>query len=418
MKESLKKILLWSQKYTKTDMLYLTKGGAWLGIGHGIQVLSGFILAIAFANLLPKQAYGTYQFVMSAAAILSAFTLSGMNIAIKRASAQGVEGALRYGFHTQIKWSIGIMLGGGVLATYYFLNNNTTLALSFLIVGSCAPFIEGFSLYKSYLIGTRRFRESAFLGFWRRPLLITTILTTLFITDDPLTIVFVYFTTSAISAGLLYGVTVRKYKLPLIANLELKKYSKHLSIMGIISTISHNTDKILIFHFVGAEALAIYMLALLPTIHLLKMFSLLGGDLLFPKLAQQSFSVLRKSLPYKVFLFFIISCSIVGSYILVAPYIYGFIFPAYPEAAAISQIIVLALLAKPFMLYGQVFAAHGMKKDQHVITIATALFNILILFILIPSFEIYGAAWSFVLLHVFWGIMVLTLFRRKKTMGA
>lgn len=54
-----------SERYFKTDMVYLAKGGSWL---FSAQVLSGalsFILAIAFANLVPKEAFGTYKYVLS-----------------------------------------------------------------------------------------------------------------------------------------------------------------------------------------------------------------------------------------------------------------------------------------------------------------------------------------------------------------
>src|SRR3989344_575296 len=115
-------LLRWMEKYTKTDMLYLAKGGFWLMLGQGILMVSGLILSVAFANLLPKDVYGTYQFIMSMASVISAFTLSGLNTSIMRAVAGGSEGALRTGVRTQLLWSTGMVVAGAALAAYYYVN--------------------------------------------------------------------------------------------------------------------------------------------------------------------------------------------------------------------------------------------------------------------------------------------------------
>ena len=75
-KQKLISILRWSEKYTQTDMVYLTRGGFWLILGKIVFNISGFLLIIAFANLLSKEAYGTYQYVLSVASILAIPTLS------------------------------------------------------------------------------------------------------------------------------------------------------------------------------------------------------------------------------------------------------------------------------------------------------------------------------------------------------
>ena len=159
-----------SEKYFKTDMVYLAKGGFWLMLGYSGQMVIGIILTIALSNLLPKEAYGTYQFIISVSAIIGGITLSGMGTALMRTVARGSKGALQYAFKTQLVWSSGIILAGGAVALYYFLNGDTRLAIAFLATGALMPFLTGFSLYRPYLEGRRLFRESTTLGMWRRPL--------------------------------------------------------------------------------------------------------------------------------------------------------------------------------------------------------------------------------------------------------
>lgn len=214
LKIKLVQLLRWSEKYTKTNMMYLTKGGFWLILGHGIQITSGLILTIAFVNLLPKEIYGTYQFIISAATIVSAFTLTGMITAVTRAVAHGEDGSVRAGFRTQLVWSSGMVLAGAALSVYYYINGNNILALSFLVVGAFAPFVEGFGIARSYLAGKKLFKESTMLGFWRRLIPVVSLLGTLFLTHNPVILIFAYFCSNAVSAGILYWIIIRRYKLP------------------------------------------------------------------------------------------------------------------------------------------------------------------------------------------------------------
>jgi O-antigen/teichoic acid export membrane protein len=292
---------------------------------------------------------------MAFSAVLGAFTLSGMAISVKRAIAKGNEGALRYGFRVKMLWSITIVLASGCISAYYFFAGNNILGTAFLIVGLFTPFIESFSLYKSYLTGSQKFKESALLGFWRKPMVIAAVLVTLVLTNDPLIILFVYFLSNAISVGLLYQLVIKKYNLPYTEDLSALNYGKHLSVMGIAGTIGGNADKIIIFTVLGGPAVAAYSFATLPATHLLKFFGFLGNDLIFPKFAKQSFEVIEKNIIKKVLLFFLATVVIVTAYILSAKSIFTLLFPAYPEAIMLSQVAVLALLTKPNALFGLVF---------------------------------------------------------------
>ncbi|HEX9608834.1 MAG TPA: oligosaccharide flippase family protein, partial [Candidatus Paceibacterota bacterium] len=89
-------VLRKSERYTKTDMVYLTKGGIWLSISQGVAMVTGLLVAIAFANLLTPETFGTYKFVLSLAGIIGAFSLTGMSTALIRSVANGQEGALEH----------------------------------------------------------------------------------------------------------------------------------------------------------------------------------------------------------------------------------------------------------------------------------------------------------------------------------
>ncbi|MES2995140.1 MAG: oligosaccharide flippase family protein [Patescibacteria group bacterium] len=413
LRTSLVRVLRLSEKYTRTDMVYLTKGGFWLLVGHAIQAVSGLVLAIAFANLIPKEVYGTYQFVMSAAVIVSAFTLTGMDAAVSRAVARGSEGALRAGFHAQLRWSVLIALAGAVLAAYYHLNGNDVLALSFLIVGACSPLLEGFGLARSYLVGKKLFRETALQGLARRILPVMLLIVTVFVTHDPVLIVLMYFVSHTVSAGFLYLLVVRHYRLPKTEETEMVAYSKHLSVLRTLSDITGQADKVLVWAFLGAAPLAAYALAQLPVTHLQGIFKLFRS-LVAPKFATASFTDLKETLPRKVRIFFLITVAIAAGYILAAPFLFALIFPSYPEAVPLSQAFALALLGASGIFYSQALTAHEKKRELYTISISQNILRIALLVVLLPLYGIWGAVAAFLFHHLYINVAIRILFRYAK----
>src|SRR5438105_4073194 len=56
--------LRWSEKYTKTDMVYLARGGSLAFAGQGIALLASLTLAVAVSHFVSKEAYGVSDIVI------------------------------------------------------------------------------------------------------------------------------------------------------------------------------------------------------------------------------------------------------------------------------------------------------------------------------------------------------------------
>ncbi len=414
-KNKAKELLLWSQKYTKTDMLYLARGSFWLTLGQGIQMASGLILAVAFANLLPKEVYGIYRYVLSVATIVGVFTLSSMGTVITRAVARGYDGALRVGFRAQMIWSIGIVIASGMASLYYYINDNTTLAISLLIVGAFVPFIKGFGLYKSYLTGKQLFRESVTLGIWRKPLPLIAIITTLFLTDNPVIILLAYYSSNAISLGFIYLIVVRRYPATPKPNSdpELINYGKHLSFMTALGNIASNMDKILIFHFLGAAPVAIYSLATVPIKHIQTLFNT-TQTLALPRLSKRNLRELQQTLHHKIRVATLLMAIITVAYILAAPFLFKLLFPAYLDSVLLSQIIALTLLTLPRTLYSQALEAHKMKRELYILRISVPIVRISLLGIFLPLYGIWGAVYTLLGTQMYATVLTGFLFYRAR----
>src|SRR3989338_4500780 len=282
------RFLRWSERYTKTDMLYLAQGGFWLTLGHAVSVGASFALAIAFANLLPKEAYGTYKYILSVAGIVMALSLTGFKTVVVQAVARGFEGILRQAFWTTLQWGIVMTVVSAGAALYYLVHGNGQLAIALIIIGLFSPLLSSSGLYRMFLNGKKDFKGIA-VGEITDALVLTCLtLVALLFTDDPLVLVLIYFFASTATGLLWYVRTVRRYAPNTATEPSSLRYTKHLSAMNILIAATVYVDKILVFHYLGAAELAVYVFALAIPDQIKMVFQKNIGGLVLPKFSEKA----------------------------------------------------------------------------------------------------------------------------------
>lgn len=382
-------ILRRSEGFFKTDMVYLARGGFWLSLSQIVATLSGFLISIAFANLISKESFGIYKFVISVAGIVGALSLTGMGIAITRSVANGFE-PLRQGFRTNLKWSVGIFFAGVTLAIYYYLQDNTTLSLAFLLMGVFYPINISASLYSPYLLGKKDFSRNSVHAIVYSIVPALIMIGTIYFTENPWMIVGSYFFSGALTAAFLYRQTLRAYwNRKEAQDPELFSYSKHLSAMEIIGRIASQLDKILIFHFLGAAPLAIYSFAIAPVEQLQSGKKILS-TLILPKIAGRPFEELQKETPRKTLPLIIYALVLAGLWALIAPYFYSFFYPQYLDSIFYSQIYSLTLLTIAGTLFNETLIAHQKKKALYIHRTIIPVAQIALFIILLPIYGLMG----------------------------
>ena len=393
LKQKIYNLLRWSEKYTKTDMVYLTKGGSWLTLGNIVSSASSFLLAIAFANLLPKETYGIYKYILSIAGILAIPTLSGMGTAITQAVARGYEGSFLPALKTKIRWGLLGGLASLALAGYYYFNDNTTLTISFLITAVFLPFMDSFGTYNALLQGRKLFGISTKYGIISQIIAIAILIATLFFTKNLFLIILAYFASWTLMRFIFLKITLKKFPLNATQDPETISYGKHLSLIGILGTIAAYLDRILIFHYLGATEVAIYSFAIAIPEQLKGSFKNIPA-LALPKLAQRSFKEINSVLCQRLLKLFIIGGLIAGIYILVAPYIFKIFFPKYLDSIFFSQIFAFTIAIRmPFALFstaGQAKLTQIPKKMLYWTNVLPQLILVGSLFLLTKLYGIPG----------------------------
>ena len=397
-------VLRASEKYTKTDMVYLAKGGFWLTLMQVISYIFSFFIIIAFANLLPKEIYGNYQYILSLVGTLSALSLNGMGMALLITTVRGFEGVLRSAFIISLKYNVVLFIISFIISFYYYTNNNYMTSISLIVVGILSPLLNSAKLYDYYLTGKKYFRKSAIYSILNIIISSILILLTLFLTNNLLIIIIVYFLSNTLMAMIFYLLTLRLHNEynkidPITIN-----YAKHLSIINVISIISTYLDKLVIFYFLGPANLAIYYFSIAVPDKIRELI-LNIRILAIPKFAQRSIKDLKRQMFIKMLKLGSIILIIIVVYIITAPLIYKLFFNEYIDSLFYSQIFALSLIFSVGIIPNAIIHSRTLHKELYLYNISILIFNILILIPLIYFYGIIGAIIS----RILYKIMILLI---------
>lgn len=401
-----------SEKFFQTDMIYLAKGGFWLTLGQIISSLSSFLLAIAFANLLPKETYGTYKYVLSLVGMLSVFTLSGMGTSLTRSVAKGFEGSLIPILKEQIKWgSMGSFVSLGI-ATYYYLNGNLTLTICFVIATIFLPLMDSLGIYESILNGRKNFKLSTKYSIIIKIIATILMILVLIISKNIYLILFTYFISYTTCRFIFLKLTIKKEKPNSKIEADTISYGKHLSLMGILGLIANQIDKVLVFHFLGAGELAIYSIAIaIP--EQIKGFLKSINTLALPKFAEKPISEIKKNIYQKISKFLGIIILIIIIYWLSTPLIFKILLPKYLDSIFYSQIFSLGLLNIPIaFIMLPIFQSQGLKRELYKMNISISILQIILVFSLTYLYGLIGLIIARLITRLIIGIIYSYEFRK------
>lgn len=403
------KLLKKSEKYTRTDMVYLAKGGFWLTLSQIIAMLSGLLLTIIFANLVPKETYGTYKYILSVIAILIIPSLTGMGTSVTQATARGYDGSFWSSIKIKMRWGILSSLASLILAIYYFINSNYTLAVSFSIITIFISFIDSLEIYQSFLQGKKLFDISAKFSILTQILSTLVIIITIVITSNIIYILLSYLLSYTIFR-LIFSLKTKKYINNKKEDPDMVNYGKHLSLMSVISLIAMQLDKVLIFHYLGAIEMAVYSIAIAPPEYLKGIFKNIS-NLALPKFAQNndSTNIDKKNLLTKILKFSLIIFVSSIIYIVAAPIIFKIFLPKYQDSIIYSQVFAISTFTLINIIPVTLMRARKMTKELYQYNFYSFGVQIILLLIFVQPFGLMGVIIARIIARIF-GVLLSFLY--------
>ena len=385
------KLLRWSEKYTKTDMVYLASGGFWLFFEQAAGATFALALAFVFGHFASQDTYGNYKYALSLAAVLSAFSLTGFSTAITQATSRGHEGSLVQGFRINLRWSVPMVLIGFGAALYYYFQGNTFLAIALSIIAVISPLLNSFGLYDSFLIGRREFKRTAFYTVITNALpVIAVIFALFFFGKRAIYLVVTFLVVSTAINGYFYYKSIESAKNNQ-EDPELLKYTLHLSFMGILGAIADKIDSIAIFTLLGPAPLAVYTYAIAIPDQLKGVVKNMV-PLSMAKFAARSITDIKQTI-WRRMLYLMAALTIaILCYIIVTPLIFHILFPIYNESIEYSRLysisIILTAFVSPLI---SVLQSHKKTKALYIATNAGSILIIIVLPILTFYYGLMGA---------------------------
>jgi O-antigen/teichoic acid export membrane protein len=193
---------------------------------------------------------------------------------------------------------------------------------------------------------------------------------------------------------------------------ETISYGRHLSIMGIPQGLVGSLDALLIFHFIGAPALAVYSFATLFPERLsggLKFISTIA----FPKFSEKSEEDVKGFFHKKIWWLLLLLALVAALYAIAAPYIFELLFPTYMSAVPFTQIYSLSFFAIAAGVVQTALLSQKKTKELYISTLATPFIKALLMISLMIPFGVWGIIWAQIITIFFQITFPIYLFQRK-----
>lgn len=398
LKNDLARLLRKTEKYTKTDMVAFFVANFWINIGRVISIATGMLLTVAFANLLTPEQFGTYKYVLAIAGTIVAFSLNNISGALMRALAQGKKHVIPGVVNAAMLWSIPASILTLAVSAYYFYQGNEQLGFALVFVATANTLGSGYGLSKSILLAIGDFKNNTLISVPRTLFPVACVMLALILTGDVVWVLFAYFASNTLAAFAQYRWSL--WYLKVVGSTkdvaETITYGKHLSILGFLVLISGQIDQLLLWHFTGPTALAVYALALAPVKELRNLLDNVLS-IAFPKIAVRTEEEVRKMMPLRVRQLFIISVIAVVFYVALSPFLFTYLFPKYISAILVTQVLSLLILFQWRGLIDTYIITHGAVKKRYVAILSSQAVEFVLFCTLIPLFGLWGAVWATVL---------------------
>ncbi len=393
------KLLSQIEQKWRFDARYFVTNSVWITSNQIISIIGSLLVTVVLAHQLSEEVFGNYRYLVVLASLFSMFSLNSISQSITQTAALNFLDYYKHAFRLGLVSSFGTVLLALTVGIYYLYNGNQVLGLSSFTIAALQPFISNFFNVFSLLNGQQRYREaSQFQSL--RVIIITllTVLTALLTTD--VFLLFVSYMVSQFVTNLAGFIYFHPKQISTQITDEVKnkydKFAAHLSLQNLILNGAQRLDALIIFQLLGGAALAAYTIAQIIPDQLRSMVKNFS-TLLFPKYVNYSEQQLKSSIPRRSIQLFLVLSGISLAYIVTAPVIINLLLPKYDDSIFFTQIMALAIPASILYVVQSAIKSEVNNKKLYIVQFSNALIKILIVFVSILLFGLWGAVIAYVL---------------------
>lgn len=400
----------------------IIKNAFWLFTGEvGVRVLK-IILFIYAARTLGSSQWGTFSYAIALMAIFAIISDIGVNSVLIREKSKSDNYPEFIATGVFIKITLSIIASLALLG-YGLLSKESGAVRDLLPFMSIILFLDSIREFGFTL--NRAFEKMELEAFGK--ILTTIILTILGIfllskNGTALSLSYAYIISSTV--GVVMGCFFLRKELKYITRnfnrkliRELLKEAWPLGLISIFGILLTNINTILLGWLKTIDMVGIYSVAQKPTQILYMMPGLIGIAVLpiFSRLAKSDKDNFKKIVKESTTLMFVMACVatliilIFGKFLILS--LFG---QTYIDASMPFKIMSLALITNaPSIIFSNALFAEGRQKVTSLAIGTGVVVNLVLSFILIPSFGVNGAALSATLAQMTSNVIIITYARRN-----
>lgn len=390
MKKFFEKYIYKSQKLLNLDVKYFLSASSYSSIQQIVGIISGLSISYFFGHFATKRLFGDYNYILAIIGFLTITTLPGIDNYLIRSLGHKYNSSYLQSFKYKIIFSIiGVFILLG-FAIYYF-PTNPPFGFTLVLIALLFPFLEPFQLFNEFFIATKRFKEISFF------LSLSSILAVLFIgfsvlfTQSLLLVVFSYILSILIPSFLAFLYSLRFIDRTKKIDKDLFKMGLFMTVISAIPWTTAYLGQIILASLLGSELLAIFVVAHKIPLYIHKNLFVFHKPLT-AKLASQTnkehLETIKKH-SLKLLLWGLLLSLLVY---LISPFVIDIIFTdKYTEAIPIAQLLSFSIIPLPLTwLIEDIIVFQKIKKPQLYSNLLMNSLKIILYFVLIPFFKVYG----------------------------
>lgn len=411
----MRRLLRWTERFSKTDIAYLASSGFWLNAQFAISSILALVASIAFANILTKDQFGTYQYILSVASLLGALTLSGYNTAITRSVARGFTGSLRASMRPQLLWDLIPAALAFLIAGWYVLHGADVLAICFVCVGITLPIINAANSYTAYLAGLQDFKRVAVYGIVTSVAYYGLLLIGIWKAPQVLVLILINFGVNALATWFFYARTVRAVPPEAPTDPEAYKHAQQATLLNVLGAVASQIDSVLVFKLLGPVQLARYSLAKVIPERAGGVFKILTFSVVTPRFSKQEYGSIRQTLLFRSVLVLVAVLAAAAAYAALAPLLLHLLYPTYPDIITYSQFYALTFVIYVGGLANSALQAHRRFSGLYSLAVALPAIQICAQVVGVIFMGLWGLIIARVLMAIISAVATLALALRETT---
>lgn len=379
-------------------------GAGWLLLQQLIIAPMSLITTVLLARVLSIEDYGFYKYILSAYGIIAIFGLNGFSTVASLNLQRGEDVFFKIGFKYRklLRW-VPVLITIFV-SVYYFIQGNNFLATLFLITTFSHLLVDLYSFYDVATVGRGNYKLNSilavinyFISFFP-PILVAYLSNNLylvFITLFVCQFLFRVFAFYYVKKKL--GFEKKDLKIEISQNDQenYKKESLGVSFNNSLNALTINGSSAIVFNRLGAEANAIYSLAITFSDFVYSLISapLSKGLLVLSRMTRDKVDNAEKikltnHLTKKYFCFAFLAMIFAA---LALPFVYKILFAKYFFSYKFAVVYSLSILSIAFYPAYQYFFESRKIKLLNTIQVSTLIIGLATLFFASMYFGLWGA---------------------------